>query len=242
MTSSGLKEAATLIYDGTYLFQFDVTSIENGAMIHDAVIDFYMKYLCRKWLNRDQRERVQMFQSVFADNNTKTFQNRFPNQLKLDKDFVIIPTLLDSHWFLVVVCYARNVLVDDFKPSEKPQVLIFDSAKSYLKSKRPIFIRSFRLLIQTEFARILDTKCDKIGNLTQKLPLLVVPTQQQDNDVDCGVFLIENVERLFNDKFVLGDELEYKVSTYTDPDIKRKNIKELIICLASISLEHIFDT
>lgn len=249
MISWELEAAATLIYDGTYLFQFDTMCLEKGELINDAVIDFYLKYLNRVWLNRDQRQRIRMCESVFLDNIAENVRNGSKNQLNLmEKDYMIMPTRLEEHWFLVVLCYARNVIAENFNPAEKPEILIFDSAKNYLSTKRSTFLRLFRSLIKKEFAMLLNISCKSLGNLTEKLPLVIVPTQQQDNDVDCGVFLMENVERFLNDRFELPAEFQHKVPTNYDPDCfidtsesKRENIKDLINSLASSSVTHFFN-
>lgn len=242
-----LEAAASLIYDKTLIFPFDVLCLEKGELINNAIIDFYLKYLYRERLNHDQRQRIQIFESVFLNGLASKIGNSSTNQLQLlEKDFFIMPARLEEHWFLLVVCYARNVLSDNFDREQKPEILLFDSAKNYLSTKRSTFLRLFRSFIQSEFAKLLNESLDTIGSLTKKLPLVMVPTQQQDNDVDCGVFLMENVERFLIDKFELP--AGRTVTMAADPDcfidiieMKRESIKNLIETLAGKTVAHFFD-
>lgn len=67
-----LATAATLVYDGTYIFPFDLSCLDMNEEINNAVIDFYVKYLFRQWLNNEQRQRVQVLESVYLENISKT--------------------------------------------------------------------------------------------------------------------------------------------------------------------------
>lgn len=240
-----LDAAATLIYDGTHIFPFDLACLENNEEINNAVIDFYMKYLYRNCLSNEQRQKVQCFSSIFLDEIEQKVRDGTTELDLMNKDYHMMPARLFEHWFLIVICYARNAIINDYKPDEKPQILVFDSAIKYVQAKRPAFIRAVRKLIQNEFARVLNEKSDEIGCLKKQIPSVMVPVRQQDNDVDCGLFVMGNAARFLDDAFDLsgGNQNSMMIESmiHESADEKRAKIKDLISTLADEKKRHCFE-
>lgn len=222
-------------YDGVYIDRIDIESLDNGQQLYNAIIDFYVKYLSHEWLSAEQRHRLQVLDFVTLDACMRRRPNEPPlTELDLlDKDFIMAPVNLHNHWFLVVLCYPRNVLFDDCDDANRPQLLIFDSSIHYVAKSRPSFVKRLRSFVQAELARMMGESSATIGNLTKRMPMHIVPTQQQDNDYDCGLFLMENVETFFIDMFQLpADERRNTLRNVDESEAQRQQIKQLIESVA----------
>ncbi|KAF8778284.1 uncharacterized protein LOC129976630 isoform X2 [Argiope bruennichi] len=108
----------------------DLSCLNEGEFLNDAIIDFYLKYIFNEKLTPSQREKTHIFSSFFyprlthkperprpGDETNKNVQARRHNQVKtwtrhvdiFSKDFIIIPVNQNVHWFLAIICYPGKV-------------------------------------------------------------------------------------------------------------------------------------
>lgn len=253
-TDHNANVESVYFYDGVYIDQIDIASLDSGQQLYNAIIEFYVKYLSHEWLSVEQRHRLQFLDYATLDACMRRRPNE-PLQIELDlleKDFIMAPVNLHNHWFLVVLCYPRNVLIDDCADEYRPKLLIFDSAIHYAARSRPNFVKRLRSFVQSELARSLGESSTTIGNLTKRLPMNIVPTRQQDNEYDCGLFLMGNVETFFIDMFQLAvderrktlrDNGESGAEADDDQSVEqRRKVKELIESVAFHNNTHILAT
>lgn len=117
------------------------------------------------------------------------------------KEFIFIPILKKYHWLLAVICFAGQepvieVQQDDDSISYKagigqPCILVFDSLNQ--TSSRTNIIYPIRYFLEREW------QLKKQGERSFQKPLVpeyfpITPTQP--NHYDCGLFVMEYVERL----------------------------------------------
>nr|CAH8868528.1 unnamed protein product [Trichobilharzia regenti] len=116
--------------DGITLTKSDLQCLEPGALINDAIINFYLKYLYFEQLTDFQRQATHVFNVFFysrltggnvsvdtrnstvTETTTEMILARHANVAKwtrrvdlFSKDYIIIPINESSHWFVALVCY-----------------------------------------------------------------------------------------------------------------------------------------
>lgn len=127
------------VVGGIHVTTEDMRCLEPGEFLNDVIIDFYLKYLFGEILSKEDRNRTHIFSSFFYKRLTnsdmpseneagkdlvksnankalsmaETRHSRVKNWTRnvniFQKDFVIIPISENSHWFLVVICFANLV-------------------------------------------------------------------------------------------------------------------------------------
>lgn len=81
---------------------------------------------------------------------------------------------------------------------------------------------------------MLNTTPEDIGRLTKMLPHTVMSSPQQNNDIDCGIFLMENLERFLSDTFGFSEEIRMNfLIDNQDVESKRNQLKRIIDSLTS---------
>ncbi|KAL7024594.1 hypothetical protein ACKWTF_013116 [Chironomus riparius] len=130
-----------------------------------------------------------------------------------EKDYIIMPLMDHNHWFLAIVCFPKlngsytidgNVKIDENDIKRNPKkiyqppiksscILIFDSVKGN-GSRRTVAINHIKNFLEYEWMNKyqqefhFDVKC--LNGHSPKVPL-------QMNNVDCGCFILEFMERFF---------------------------------------------
>lgn len=196
-----------LRWDSLVLSRHDLGCLDNGSLLNDSVMDFFLRLIHRCLVPRAD---VHVFSSHFftrlmaggaADGekgweNVKSWTRRaglFTHR------YAIVPVNSDVHWWLALVrlrdyndrLAPSLVWIDSLTDSDR-----YDEAASYLRG-----------YLRREWSEISNVpgSDDREGTL----PLgaawegstmeagICEPVPQQTNGVDCGVFMIENVLRLF---------------------------------------------
>lgn len=102
----------------------DYTSLAADVNLNDVIVDFYLKYLHQEVLTQAQSDKSHIFSHFFykrltqisneADPKLNAAQKRHArvanwtrNVNIFEKDFVIIPIMEQSHWFLAIICFAK---------------------------------------------------------------------------------------------------------------------------------------
>uniref|UniRef100_A0ABD2WF25 Ubiquitin-like protease family profile domain-containing protein n=1 Tax=Trichogramma kaykai TaxID=54128 RepID=A0ABD2WF25_9HYME len=197
----------------------DYKCLDDGAYLNDVMIDFYLKYFVDKLLSAENRRRTHVFSSFFYQNiapspnenpglaNSKGRHTKVSKWTKhvniFEKDFIIIPINLNQHWFVAIVCFPRLALNTESQIPisnraagqsggvlELPCILIFDSMPM---DRGDVFTPILNYLTHEYEAKIYKTFRFSTNNMG--VDTVVVPVQK--NSWNCGLFLLEYVERFF---------------------------------------------
>ncbi|XP_064413462.1 sentrin-specific protease 7 isoform X2 [Latimeria chalumnae] len=103
----------------------DLDCLEEGELLNDVIIDFYLKYLLLEKAAKDLAARTHIFSSFFyrclmrKDNNLTeeqanlSIQHRRHQRVKnwtrhmdiFTKDFIFVPVNQEAHWYLAIICF-----------------------------------------------------------------------------------------------------------------------------------------
>lgn len=199
-------------YDGHHvnLSNKDFKCLYNGNWINDILVEFFLHYYVDHYERSFQRKitqpaKIKVMSSFFYTTLSKSpssylnVKSWFKNINLLLYDYVIIPIIVESHWFLVIFTGMPS-LVDgkdpndsesssEINPSLIPTVHFLDSLKSR-------HLRQFKILKSFIIEHIND-KFENPPSLKQMEKRIIyheaiVPKQNNFND--CGIHVIQNVK------------------------------------------------
>lgn len=198
-----------LAWDGLKLTMRDLQCLDDGSMLNDSVVDFFLRLIRRYLLPRADIHvfSCHLFTRLTAagasdgeigwenvkgwTKKTNVFGHRY----------AVVPINSELHWWLAIVELQNVGLGSNPKNSEVPMVWVdslhgpctrydhvFQFLSGYLR-------REWVERAGTGEGRDTNTTRDQLTMTSCDLAALdQVP--QQENGVDCGVFLLENVLRL----------------------------------------------
>lgn len=174
-----------------------------------------------------------------AEKRYKLVQGLPSNNVNIfDKDFLVFPCLDAEHWFLTIICYPKGGNSDktqhesysndpkvcsaaggDGKPDKSSMILCFDSIKSN-PARRQKAINHIRTFVKSDF----QEKFKK--QIKRELIGRHVPSPQQKNGTDCGLFVMEFFERFFiKDPIMHVRHSDLDCSDWFDPRIIKSHGK-----------------
>jgi len=220
----------------------DVRRLQPGVYLNDNLLDFYMQYLFREKFDDSLRKRVHLFNTFFFKKWTQCTQRNTEGSFEYDasrytivskwtknvdifsKDFLVIPVNHKLHWTLAIVCFPGAV-VENQDSKHHYCILGFDSLKMFRRSH---FEEITKYLNMAWKNRAVKSVRYAPFSVKRCIPL---ETPCQTNGADCGVFVLHNCEKFFEN----GGFTDYKspspgVNWYPNSEImqKRKQILELI--------------
>lgn len=96
-----------LTYDGINISEKDLKCLKPMTFLNDNIINFYLKYMYRCLLDDRQRQKVHIFDSFFCEALDQIDETRVQRWLRrvniFEKEILMVPALIDEHWFLIVV-------------------------------------------------------------------------------------------------------------------------------------------
>jgi len=173
-SSSNLSVSRRVVYPpppyigGLTITHQDQKCLREGEFVNDVIIDFYLKYITLNILSEVDQKRVYIFSCFFykrltqqlhgeaRQNEEKTtcVMKRRHNRVQkwtrgtdlFSKDFIFIPIIECSHWFLAVVCFAGikeacyvNRETNETFPACRPNPSNVESVTSISKSSSSTF-------------------------------------------------------------------------------------------------------
>lgn len=216
----GKADAVTLTYG-------DVERLDEGQFLNDSLIDFWCRYIEERLEQSGcaHRSRLHIFSSFFFAKLVQegiTQEDRLADAIKWSqtqkvdifaKDYVFIPICEKLHWTLAVVCFpgaGRTAL----RQTEQnvPCILHLNSIrKNNLKVGKVL-----RKYLQREWdVRHKATKGERDFELKESMPLYYPYCPQQHNEWDCGIFVLEFLERM--------------CYTQVEPTLEVGNLKNLLV-------------
>lgn len=118
----------------------DYICLGSDVYLNDVIIDFYLKYVHLELLTKDQQDKTHIFSQFFYKRLTTMTKEKDPKLSAaqkrharvaswtksvnlFEKDFIIIPINEQSHWFLVIICFA-NLMEPHTMDTNQPIKLI----------------------------------------------------------------------------------------------------------------------
>lgn len=182
----------------------DIQRLNPLEFLNDTIIDFYIKYIQREFLSLEGGRRFHFFNSFFYKKLSgvvgKKKKKKVVDYSKLrkwtrginifEKDYLFIPVHDKLHWSLAIVCFPnhgpgsasgceRCILHLDSMTCGHDSVTVFRLLRSYLVAEGAEMERD-----------------DNINKITPNvIPARKVPVPLQENDSDCGLFLLHYIRK-----------------------------------------------
>uniref|UniRef100_A0ABD2WFU2 Ubiquitin-like protease family profile domain-containing protein n=1 Tax=Trichogramma kaykai TaxID=54128 RepID=A0ABD2WFU2_9HYME len=160
----------------------DYKCLDDGAYLNDVMIDFYLKYFVDKLLSAENRRRTHVFSSFFYQNIAPS-PNENPGLANSKGRHTKV-----SKWTKHVNIFEKDFIIIPI--NLKPCILIFDSMPM---DRGDVFTPILNYLTHEYEAKIYKTFRFSTNNMG--VDTVVVPVQK--NSWNCGLFLLEYVERFF---------------------------------------------
>lgn len=150
------KKNADLVlsFDGIDICEKDLKYLKPATFVNDNIINFYLKYMYRCLLNDQQRQKVHIFDSFFCEALDQMDEGRVQRWLRrvniFEKEFLLIPAMIDEHWFLMIVRSPNAILNNNDAAThdngyrahrKRPAIVIMDSAPGHAEEKKPQLIQ-----------------------------------------------------------------------------------------------------
>lgn len=190
----------------------DLEKLIGNNYLNDKIIEFYLFYV-KDNLTKEMADKTHIFNSFFFSKMLETRRNykndnhfydnlylqvhRWTNNIDIfSYDFLIIPIFKGCHWSVAIICYPGKLLIDEIEldVKERPCIIFFDSIKQY-KDDRMKTLKQYSQYLKNFIQQELFNKknISKVFN-SANLPTLNPTTPCQNNDYDCGIFLLHYVE------------------------------------------------
>lgn len=234
---------------GICVYADHAACLSEGEMLNDVIIDFYLKWMEYNIVPEELRPRIHFFSSFFYSRlvqkpvrgsltaqqesiHTKPAKRRHARVAKwtrnidiFSKRFLFVPINESQHWYLALICHPA--LVED-APHHEPCILVFDS---FTCNDRYSVVNILREYLTEEWAARKEKETDTKRSFTKStFPDHVLHVPQQDNYVDCGIYLLHYVEMFFQRPFSLVCPIEDLSNWFSQKEVrsKRESIQSLI--------------
>lgn len=117
-----------LVYERTVVGKSDVERLDEGQLLNDEIITFYLKYLHKQLEDRDEQlaKKVYLFNSFFWEKlkpkrgtvNYEGVKNWTAKVDLLSFDYIIVPINELAHWYVAIICNAKELLSSQDTTSE----------------------------------------------------------------------------------------------------------------------------
>lgn len=192
MPRQGIGSVVVLSYENIQITEDDLDCLKPYHYLNDKIINFYLKYLYRTLLNHDQQRRVHIFDSFFSEALDQMDESRVVRWLRgikvFEKDYILVPALIDQHWFLIVVCNASSLAInhntannnsDDFSWRKRPRIVILDSMRAHAKDKKPQLINYLYNFFRTACIIQKNMSLEDVGDLSKRMPSFETDVKEQ---------------------------------------------------------------
>lgn len=120
-----------LVYERTTVGKGDIERLDEGQLLNDEIIFFYIKYLHKQLEKKDEQlaNKVYVFNSFFWDKlkpkkgeiNYDGVKNWTAKIDLLAFNYIIVPINENAHWYLAIICNANGLLLKE-EPESEPEV------------------------------------------------------------------------------------------------------------------------
>lgn len=117
-----------LVYERTVVGKGDIERLDEGQLLNDEIITFYLKYLHKQLEDTDEQlaKKVYFFNSFFWEKlkpkrgavNYDGVKNWTAKVDLLSFDYIIVPINEHAHWYVAIICNAKELLSSQETASE----------------------------------------------------------------------------------------------------------------------------
>ena len=226
-----INNSTIIKYDGVIVTQSDQLRLWPSIYLNDSLINFYLKWIKKKYQSQDififptyfytRVGYVEEGGVVYKDN--KEERGKLWNDVKgwtrdidiFSKSFILFPIYFHKHWSFVLLCNL-DVSMDTGSHTAKPCLIHFDSGKRF---KCHTAADIFGVIRRYLYACYEATKEEQYpGRVVdaKSIPGINPNVQQQENAEDCGVYMLEFMERLLINPYSLDDKAIIRMSKNHD--------------------------
>jgi len=217
--------------DAVSLYDKDLERLrKQHVYLNDNIIDFYLKYIQLRLLDKERVEQFHFFNTFFykAISKDKLISKEQIEKLMkwtggidiFSKQYLIIPINEHMHWNLAIVC---------FPGTKRQSILMFDSLYTIPHRLQATRIRHYLDRVWHK------TRPGEKNNLKNDVwfPAYNLQVPQQQNGSDCGIFLLHFVEKFCTELEPRTEHESYSDEWFsqTEIDHKRDHIRAIIIRL-----------
>lgn len=198
--------------DAVEILPADVKRLDPMEFLNDTVIDFYIKYIQRdEFLSLEGRQRFHFFNSFFYKKLSEVVSSQrkkggadFSKLRKwtkgtniFEKEYLFVPIHDKLHWSLAIICFPG---CDKGGRSERC-IIHLDSMTHGHDSQRVFrLLKSYLVAEWKHSVEAGDFEADECPHTLQSLknddiPCKKVPAPLQDNESDCGLFLLHYIQK-----------------------------------------------
>ncbi|KAG0566225.1 hypothetical protein KC19_7G047300 [Ceratodon purpureus] len=198
--------------DAVEILPTDVKRLDPLEFLNDTVIDFYIKYIQRdEFLSLEGKQRFHFFNSFFYKKLSEVVSSQkkkggadFSKLRKwtkgtniFEKEYLFVPIHDKLHWSLAIICFPG---CDKGNCSER--CIIHLDSMTHGHDCQRVF-RLLRSYLVAEWKHSVDAgdhEGDECPHTVQNLknddiPCRKVPVPLQDNESDCGLFLLHYIQK-----------------------------------------------
>ncbi|VDN05973.1 unnamed protein product [Thelazia callipaeda] len=224
----------------------DVKYLKPNEMLNDTIIEFYLKYILMELVPPERRSSIFIFSPFFYSRltqissaistvarsaaarekwiagNYKRVRTWTKNVDIFGVDYIVVPIIEDSHWYLAIITFPRHAIVNSLSEKaascskednkqaklQRGSIIVLDSLTGKCDGKRHELSLIFKMTCRRLTVPVLkeylvcefnDKRKAKHGETTrfmkEKMEKIVpAPVPQQKNCTDCGLFLLKFAE------------------------------------------------
>jgi Ulp1 family protease len=220
-------------------------------LIDDVIVDFYLRYVFNEKLTEAQRKTTYIFKTFFyalysvqpnfqawkksslpAVEKRYSFVKDIPVDNVFNKDFLVVPLINNGHWLLAIVCYPREAQREHL--NSRSMILIFDSIKHNSDRRKHLAVSRLQNYLESEWrAKYHDEfPFDKMALVGH-----IIECPQQTNRYDCGLFMMEFVERFFAQSPLQHLNTSLDLSQWFDAAIIKEKRKEIALVIYDLMVQ-----
>lgn len=184
-----------LSYENIEITEKDIDCLKSCQFLNDKIINFYLKYMYRTLLNHEQQRKVHIFDSFFSEALDQMDESRVIRWLRridvFEKEYILVPALIDQHWFLIVICNASSLLPADniengYIRRKRPRIVIMDSMRSHAEQKKPQLMEYLYEFFRIACVTQKHMSTAQIGDLSSRMPYFEKYVTEQVSDLNCS--------------------------------------------------------
>lgn len=188
----------------------DVVRLRPGVYLNDSLVNFFLQ-------RQPRNDKVHVFSSYFytriadlASTHTmsspefhsllwKNIKGWIKNVDIWKMDMLVIPIHDRLHWSVVAVCHPGLLLHPNEEDERVACLLHLDSGKRFRLHTSSVLFNRIRVFLQVSLKEQHQVEMES-------LPGGSPPVPAQANETDCGVYMMEWIERLLNDGLTVTQE------------------------------------
>lgn len=191
--------------DAVTITQKDIKILKPFEFLNDTIIDFYIKYLQQTIVSPEKLKTLHFFNSFFFSKLAEVGGAAAFERVKkwtrkvnvFEKDFVFIPVNQSFHWSLIIICHPGHMwevpTAINGSSDGDACILHLDSMEGCHRGVVDAHIRNY--LFQEWAERNRDPEdVPYAEEFFSGMPYRYSKVPQQDNNCDCGLFLLHYVE------------------------------------------------